>query len=97
MKNVSFCEDAVAKSVCHECMEGEIEEWLKRRNARLLGGLRRKTREFISMVSKKGKDTCIFCKKEINGCSHCYIEHIQGWIGKKSPDLVLSFKLFFNF
>ncbi|MFH1591861.1 MAG: hypothetical protein ABIB47_00635 [Candidatus Woesearchaeota archaeon] len=98
MKNVSFaCAEAIEKPVCRDCIEDEIEEWLKRRNARLLTGLRRKTKEFFAEIPDAEDGVCIICKNPINGCPHCYINYIQDWIGKKSPDLVPSFKLFFNF
>ncbi|MEK6826342.1 MAG: hypothetical protein AABX90_01800, partial [Nanoarchaeota archaeon] len=91
------CNESIERPLLRQCLEEEMEEWLKRRNASLLTGLRRKTKEFFSGISKSKKGICIICKKAINGCSHCYINYIQEWIGKKNPDLIPSFKLFFNF
>ncbi len=91
------CQEAVTNPICQECLEKEIEFWLKRHKPRLISELRRKTREFIVMTDYSSNINCIFCKKNFNACAYCYTEFIQEWLAKKTPSLIPNFRTFFNF
>ena len=95
MDTCMVCDKPIEKPVCQECIKEEVREWTGGHNKKLLRGLMRKTSEFVS-VKLSNNIKCTLCKRIIKGCSNCYIEYIQRWISKKSPDLLPSFKLFFT-
>ncbi|MEK6952130.1 MAG: hypothetical protein AABX29_03875 [Nanoarchaeota archaeon] len=91
------CQEAITNPVCQDCLEEEIETWLKKREPKLIPRLRKQTEEFKAITISEGSVPCIFCKNDMNSCAYCYTGFIEEWLRKKHPRLVPEFKLFFDF
>ena len=91
------CQEAITNPVCQDCLEREIETWLKKREPKLIQKLKRQTAEFKLITDFSNDTPCIFCKNNMNACAFCYTSFIEEWLRKKYPRLVLEFKFFFDF
>ncbi len=98
MENVCIaCQEAITNPVCQDCLEKEIEVWLRKREPRLIPSLKKQTKEFKTITDYSNNLPCLFCKNNMNSCAYCYTNFIEEWLRKKYPRLVPEFKLFFDF
>ena len=97
MEHVCIAFEEASTPICRECLHKEVEEWLKRRNSRLINRLKLKTKEFITFSNFTNNIQCVYCKKRTNACSFCYINYVAEWLRRKYPRLLAEFRLYFDF
>ena len=83
--------------ICRDCIQNQVEDWLRIRRPRLVPALRKKAYAFFNNANYTNYITCSMCNKKINTCDFCFRQHIIEWIKGKYPNLLAEFKLFFGF
>ena len=83
-------------AICKNCIEKQLEDWLKKRKPKLISSLRKKTKSFFMESKYSNNIVCTNCHKNINICDFCLRQHIKSWIEKSYPKLLAEFRLFFD-
>ncbi len=88
------CEEPITNTVCPECMQACIQQWLaEQREERLAGEVSELTRR---VFANNGTTFCIRCDSLMAICLYCYTKEVFDVI-KRKPHLVKQYMEYFSF
>jgi hypothetical protein len=83
------CKEVITNPICPRCLGSEIKVWLKEKMPELV--------HIIGAGPRFGSTRCIFCKKEMGICAHCFSRDIYLEVVRLQPDLGEDFISCFNY
>ena len=87
------CAEHITHPLCHECLSGEVAEWLQQVEPELVPAVSEDGGEFFLQEGT----SCIQCKKKIIICMYCHTKQILTVITENNKELETEFKQMFNF
>lgn len=83
------CDEIVTNPICSECLAKSMRI--------AVGETSPKLSNLIQGFSTMGETTCIFCRKAVGLCAHCFSKDVYELLQGKNPSLAKVFRSEFDF
>jgi len=83
------CNEAITNPICSECLAVRMQVMVKEYDPKLA--------KEIKGFAFEGGTTCLFCKKQMGLCAHCFSKDVYHYLEEKNQEIAEEFLSRFDF